>query len=112
MNKTTQNAVNQYELLNPLLVGIYAEIQDLSKKKPDTPLNTFKVKSINRILEPIKEMLKEENTYLFLDILDIDDIPTNSDVVLILNQYMKAMGIFYKKYYTYNSKDGHNWRVQ
>ena len=34
----TQEAVNQYELLNPLLIGIYKELQELSKKKPDTPL--------------------------------------------------------------------------
>lgn len=43
-------------------------------------------------------MLKEESTYPFLDILNIDDVPTNSNVVLILNQYKKAMNIFYKKY--------------
>ena len=56
----TQEAVTQYELLCPLLSGIYGELQELSKKKPDTPLNNFKVKSINRVLEPIKELLKEE----------------------------------------------------
>ena len=112
MNKTTQDAVNQYELLNPLLTGIYKEMQELSKKKPDSTLNAFKVKAINRILEPIKEMLKMENTHAFLDVLDVDEIPTNSDVVLVLNQYMNAMKIFYEKYYTYNSKDGHKWRIQ
>jgi len=82
----TQEAVTQYELLCPLLSGIYGELQELSKKKPDTPLNNFKVKSINRVLEPIKELLKEENMYPFLDVLDMDDMPTNSDVVLILSQ--------------------------
>ena len=51
----TQEAVTQYELLCPLLSGIYGELQELSKKKPDTPLNNFKVKSINRVLEPRKE---------------------------------------------------------
>lgn len=94
-----QEAVDQYELLDPLLLGIYEEIKELSKKKPDTPLNSFKIKSINRILEPIKELLKEEKMYPFLDILDADDMPTNSDVVIILSQYIKSMGIFRKKYY-------------
>lgn len=78
----------------------------------DSLLNAFKVKAINRILEPIKEMLKMENTHAFLDVLDIDEMPTNSDVVLVLNQYMNAMKIFYEKYYTYNSKDGQKWRIQ
>ena len=112
MNKITQDAVNQYELLFPLLTGVYNEMQELSKKKPDTPLNTFKVKSINRILEPSKEMFKKENMYSFLDILDVDDIPTNSDVVLVLSQYMKSMNIFHNKYYYYDSADGYKWRTK
>lgn len=113
MNKTTQDAVNQYELLNPLLTGIYKEMQELSKKKPDSPLNAFKVKAINRILEPIKEMLKMENTHAFLDVLDVDEMPTNSDVVLVLNQYMNAMKIFSRKS-THNRRErpvcGHRGR--
>lgn len=109
----TQEAVTQYELLCPLLLGIYGELQELSKKKPDTPLNNFKVKSINRVLEPIKELLKEENMYPFLDVLDMDDMPTNSDVVLILSQYIKSMDIFHDKYYGYNSRSGqYEWSTK
>ena len=109
----TQEAVTQYEMLCPLLSGIYGELQELSKKKPDTPLNNFKVKSINRVLEPIKELLKEENMYPFLDVLDMDDMPTNSDVVLILSQYIKSMDIFHDKYYGYNSRSGqYEWSTK
>ena len=87
--------------------------QELSKKKPDTPLNNFKVKSINRVLEPIKELLKEENMYPFLDVLDMDDMPTNSDVVLIMSQYIKSMDIFHDKYYGYNSRSGqYEWSTK
>lgn len=112
-DKTTKEAVNQYELLNPLINGIYKEMQELSKKKPDSPLNTFKVKSINRVLQPVKEMLTEENTFSFLDILDVDDIPTNSDVVLVLSQYIKSMNIFHEKYYGYNSRaGGYEWSIK
>ena len=88
-------------------------MQELSKKKPDTPLNNFKVKSINRVLEPIKELLKEENMYPFLDVLAMDDMPTNSDVVLILSQYIKSMDIFHDKYYGYNSRSGqYEWSTK
>lgn len=100
-------------MLCPLLSGIYGELQELSKKKPDTSLNNFKVKSINRVLEPIKELLKEENMYPFLDVLDMDDMPTNSDVVLILSQYIKSMDIFHDKYYGYNSRSGqYEWSTK
>ena len=109
----TQDAVNRYELLNPLLLGVYKELQELSKKKPDTPLNNFKIKSVNRILEPIRELLKEEDVYTFLDILDMDDVPTNSDVVLILSQYIESMNIFHSKYYSYNISSGkHEWCIK
>jgi len=112
-NTTTQEAVNQYELLLPLLKASYKEMQELSKKKPDSPLNTFKVKSINRILQPIKELLKEEETYPFLDVLDLDDVPSNSDVVLTLSQYIQGMDFFKERYYFYDRKDGqHKWRTK
>ena len=112
-NAITQEAVCQYELLSPLLSGIYEELQELSKKKPDTPLNNFKINSINRILEPIKELLKEENMYPFLDVLNTDDIPTNSDVVLVLSQYIKSMNIFHNKYCGYNSRSGkYEWSIK
>ena len=45
----TKESVTQYELLNPLLSGIYHEFRESAKKKPDTPLNNFKVKSVNRV---------------------------------------------------------------
>src|SRR6056297_1684183 len=113
MNRITQDEVTKYELLVPLIKGIYNEMKELSKKKPDTPLNNFKVKSINRILKPANELLKNEETYKFLDILDIDDIPTNSDVVLILNQYIRSINIFHDKYYGYDSHDGrHKWKIK
>ena len=73
----------------------------------------LQVKSINRVLEPIKELLKEENMYPFLDVLDMDDMPTNSDVVLILSQYIKSMDIFHDKYYGYNSRSGqYEWSTK
>ena len=97
-DKITQNEVNQYQLLLPLLTATYNEIQELSKKKPESPLNPYKVKAINRILNPLKEILKNEDVFEFLDILDSDELPTNSDVILILSQYREAMDLFKKNY--------------
>ena len=93
-----QTDVDQYELLKPLLEASYKEMQELSKKKPESPLNVYKVKMINRILEPIKELLKEQSVYPFLDTLDQDTLPSNSDVVLIQSQYIQALEMYYRKY--------------
>lgn len=111
-NYITQSEVEQFKLLSPLINGIYYEFQELSKKKPESPLNTYKVKMANRILEPIKELLKNEPIVNFLDILDIDELPTNSDVILILNHYLKALNMFEKKYYEDSEKGKYVWAVK
>lgn len=100
-NKISKEAGEKHDLLMPLLNSLYLEMKELSKKKPDGPLNTYKVKVINRVLEPIKELLQYEDTSFFLDILDTDDMPTNSDVVLILSQYIRAMNFYKEKYFSY-----------
>lgn len=105
----TQSDVDQYELLFPMLHALYKEIQELSKKKPDSPLNPYKVKAINRVLEPLKELFKNESTYDFLDILDTEILPTNSDVVLILPQYQKALELFRTRYYSPSNRE---WKIK
>ena len=111
--KITQNEVNQYQLLLPLLTATYNEIEELSKKKPESPLIAYKVKALNRILNPLKEILKNEDVFEFLDILDSDDLPTNSDVILILSQYREAMDLYHKKYYVRSQRDGSwDWNIR
>lgn len=108
----TQYKVDQYHLLNPLINGIYNEFKELTKKKPETVLNVYKVKVVNRVLEPIKELLEKEEVIEFLDTLDQDDLPTNSDVILILNQYLKALRMFYSKYYEHSPEGKYIWAVE
>ena len=74
-------------------------MKDFAKKSPNETLNTFKIKSLNRVLEPIKELLKNQPTASFLDILDETALPSNSDVVIILSQYLTAMKKFEDKYF-------------
>ncbi len=45
----------------------------------------MKIKMANRVLEPLKELFKHEESHKFLDILNEDELPTNSDVVLIIS---------------------------
>lgn len=104
--------VDQYGLLSPLLRATYNEIQELSKKKPETPLNIYKVQMINRILVPLKEMLKNEPTNAYLDILDPDNLPTYSDVVLILSQFQKAIDMFKLKYFENSVKGRGVWAIK
>jgi len=90
--------IEQYELLVPLLRAMYDEIKELSKKKPDGSLNKFKVGKINRILLPLKELMKNEPVLQFLDVLDEETPPFNSDAVLVLREYIQATKMFSDKY--------------
>lgn len=86
--------VEKYELLHPILENVWVEVKELSKKKQDEVLNKLKVRMINRILEEIKTVLVDQPTSGFLDLLDDETLPTNSDTVLILAQFQAAMDVF------------------
>jgi hypothetical protein len=86
------------------------EFNLLSKKNPDVQLNLMKVKMVNRVLGPLNEILKHEPSHKFLDILSEVDLPSNSDVVLIISQYETAISEFRNKYHLQDKHqpDGYN----
>lgn len=96
--KADQNKIDEYSLLNSLFTSLLREIKELSKKKPDEVINTFKAKSINKILERVKKLLIDEPTNEFLEIIDVDTLPSNSDVVIIMVQFEASLTKFYYKY--------------
>ena len=66
----TNAQIEEFKMLTELLKSIYDEMKEFSKKKPDEPLNAFKVKNVNRVLIKVKNILTNEPTVEFLDILD------------------------------------------
>jgi len=114
MEKKTQlpsnSDVTNYKMLNELVEAVYIEMKELSKKKPDDLLNKFKVKSVNRVIEKLKVLLKEEPTVEFLDILDEESLPSNSDTVLIISQHIAALKQYKDRYYKYDKGSyEHRW---
>ncbi len=97
-NLPTEASITKFNMLRGLLASVYNEMKELSKKKPDEKLNEFKVNSINRILKQIKDILSNEPTNEFLDLLDSDFLPSNSDSILIIGQYNAAVSQFKSKY--------------
>ena len=95
----TEKNIADYSLLTDMLYAQRQEFGLLSKKKSDGQLNKMKIKMVNRVLEPLNELLKNEPSHKFLDILSEVDMPTNSDVVLIISQYEKALLNFKNKYF-------------
>jgi hypothetical protein len=100
---TTPEKGSRHDDLMPLLEAMFKEFQELSKKKHDGVLNKRKVEIVNRLLRDVFTILDAEPTRGYLDLLDEDDLPQNSDVVLILGQTVAAMAAFKEKYYRYLS---------
>lgn len=105
----TQGEVDTYEMLHPMLEKMANEIRELSKKKQDGALNELKVKMINRVLTQIKDLLKNESSVQFLDLLDTDILPTNSDAVVVISQYDAALSAFKDKYYGQDEHYRNRW---
>jgi len=68
---------------------------DLSKKKPNDAVNKFKLKIVNNLLRIANKILTQK--YIPFDdfeLFDEDDLPTNSDVVVIIAQYVACLKKF------------------
>ncbi len=113
----SEDQVNKFEMLEDMLDSVTKDVIEFSKKKPNENLNEYKVKLINKILFQIKDFLSGEQTVEFLEILDAETLPTYSDAVLTMGQFLVAMKQFKNKHYGFNeeeddlAEDGeHNYR--
>jgi hypothetical protein len=71
---------------------MYKEISLLSKKSQDDALNEFKLQFVNKLLEECNTLLGEKNKpFADFNAFDLDKIPTNSDVVMVLSQYLASL---------------------
>ncbi len=95
---TTSEKADLHDVVMPLLDAMHQEFKELSKKKPDSILSVSKVQTVNRLLESCRKVLELEQSLQFLDLVDADNIPQNSDVVLMLSQYVVAMKQFRSNY--------------
>lgn len=95
----------QFDLLSGMLTRLASEIADLSKKQPDGLVNAFKVGQINRVLKPLKEIMADEPSAAFLDLVaEVEERAEKSrnsysDVAVILSQFREACGEYRSKHY-------------
>jgi hypothetical protein len=103
--KPTQAQVAEFEMLWPILKSLLAETKELSKKKADNPLNKLKIVMINKVLEHLKAILSNDPVAQFLELLDNETLPSNSDAVYVMAQYDAAMEQFKDKHYEYDEDE-------
>lgn len=98
-NLPSKAQVEKFEMLFPMIYSILTEMKEFAKRKQDGQLNELKVRTINKVLEQVKDILSDEPIADFLELLEDETLPTNSDAVLIITEYTTAMTQFKSKYY-------------
>ena len=88
----TKAQVQHYEQVRSQLDSLYSELSALAKKAPDAPINVFKLKIVNQRLEAANTLLVDIHKP-FEDFSRFDEasLPTSSDVVLVLSQYLNSL---------------------
>jgi len=87
----TEEQVTTYKRLVPMLEAAHREMSELSKKKQDGIVNALKIRNLNRLLTELSKLLERDPSREFVELLDEDTLPQNSDVVLLLSQWLEAL---------------------
>lgn len=87
-----EEEVKYFEKTQAQLESLYTEISALSKKNQNDALSPFKLKYVNKTLTEANTILVNEyKPFDDFEQFDDQDVPTNSDVNLILGQYIGCM---------------------
>jgi len=84
--------VSFFEKVRAQLQQLHNEVSVLSKSKPDNPINKFKLGFINEKLEEANTVLRSDfKPFKDFTLFNADELPTNSDVVMVLSQYLDCL---------------------
>ena len=93
----TKEQIEIFEKTFAQLCGLYDDITVLVKKNPNDVMNTFKLRNINKVISSANEIVGATKPFEDFDGFDIEgDMPTNSDVALLLGQYINCMELIKK----------------
>jgi hypothetical protein len=86
--------VDKYQRVQSQLEAFHREFEGLAKKVPNGTLNPFKLKIINQAIGDANNVLGEDFHPIrgFTQFTD-DELPSNSDVSMVLAQYLEAMEV-------------------
>ena len=100
---------DQAYMIRDFFEQLYYEFQFQSRRQPNTMLNSYKVRKMNEILAPLKEMMKDEPAAAWLELIPEpveEEVEgggtvmrgmTYSDVMMVLTQYRCLEGEFFQK---------------
>ncbi len=99
----TEEQAATYDRLVPMLEAAHREMTELSKKKQDGIVNTLKIKMLNRLLGELSKIIESDPSHAFVEMLDEETLPQNSDAVLILSQWQAALKQYKDRHYGFDT---------
>lgn len=107
-----REAVELFEKLDSQFEALYKEAGDVAKKKPDAPINKFKLGIINGLLIAATKVLGAKYEPLpGFSRFDDEDLPTASDVVMVCAQYISCLEKF-RADHIHQSAGHWVWRIE
>jgi len=104
-----ENQAIKFDKIEYRLNSIYVEFDKLSKKKPDSVINTYKLKQINDLFREANNLFDEGNISIEkLSLFDDTELPSYSDVVIVLTQYLEVLDYFRYRH-TFLEYGSHYW---
>jgi hypothetical protein len=84
--------IELFEKTNAQLEGLQSEVLNLSRKSPNDAINKFKLGLINKTIQTANRLLGEQyRPFSDFSLFDENALPSNSDVTMILGQYLNCM---------------------
>lgn len=88
----TEKEITDFEKIQAQLESLHIEISALTKKSSNDALNKFKLGFVNHVITDANTILGENNKpFKEFEKFDDNDLPTNSDVAMMLGQYLNCM---------------------
>ncbi|SRR6266536_2124625 len=86
--------VDKYQRVQSQLEAFHREFEGLAKKTPNAALNAFKLKIVNQAIDDANAVLGKDFLPIrgFTQFTD-EELPSNSDISMVLAQYLEAMEI-------------------
>jgi hypothetical protein len=95
--------VEELEKLIGQLHGLHSEISQLAKKSPNDGLNIFKLRFVNKTVASGNTLLQGRyRPFEDFSQFEESDLPTNSDVTMILAQYIEQAERFRSDHVTWH----------
>ena len=89
--KAQQLNIDEFEAVETQIVSARDELLILVKKSPHDALSKFKLNLVNGLLSRANGLLVTDRPIANFEQFDVDEIPSASDAVIVLGQYLAAL---------------------